>query len=71
MEQIFIAQRTLNPCSYPQMTNMSPKEYRARYIEIMKQADKSDNFMADPNKYVFHGKEERERRLYGVLSGLD
>jgi hypothetical protein len=70
MEQIFIAHRTLNPNSNPEVLNLSPKEYRARYIEIMKQADNSNNFVANPNKYLFVGKEERERRLYGVMSGL-
>ena len=69
MEQIFIAQRSLNPNTFPQMMNISPKEYRARYIEIMKQTNNSDNFVADPYKYLFHGKEERERRMYGVLQG--
>jgi hypothetical protein len=67
MEQIFIAQKTLNPSSQIHLLNLPPKEYRSRYVEIMRQADKSPNFKPDPEKYTFKNKESREQRLYGML----
>jgi len=71
MEQVFIAQRTLNPSSNPELLQMSPKEYRARYVEIMRQADNSPNFVPNPERYQFKGKEAREERMYGILGVED
>ena len=70
-EQIFLAQRSLNPNSFPEQLNMTPKKYRAKYVEIMNQSDKTANFEADPEKYRFKGREDRERRKYGIFSGLE
>jgi hypothetical protein len=53
------------------MVNMSPKEYRAKYTEILRQADKSPKFQPDPDKYRFKGKDEREDRMYGFINGKD
>ena len=71
MEQIFIAQKTLSPSSYVDHLAMTPKEYRTRYVEILKQADNSPNFVSDPEKYRFKGKEEREQRMYGIFINDD
>jgi hypothetical protein len=70
-EQIFFAQRSLNPNSFPNLFGLTPKEYRAKYVEIMRQADKSDDFRPDPAKYKFQGRVDREKRMYGIFSGLE
>ena len=67
MEQIFLAQRALNPSSQTDLINLTPKEYRSRYVEFLRQSDKSPNFKPDPEKYRFKGKEAREERMYGIL----
>ncbi len=71
MEHIYFAQHALNPNSNTELQKMTPKEYRAKYIEIMRKADRSPNFKPDPEKYRFKAREAREQRKYGILSGLE
>ncbi len=71
MEHIYFAQHALNPNSNQTLQKMTPKEYRARYIEIMRKVDRSPNFRPDPDKYRFKAREAREERKFGIFSALE